>query len=234
MAEPRAMDETFLPAGARAPAAAPDAVRVGAFEPRSVVAGPGERAVIWVTGCLRRCPGCMKPEWFGFDTGVRTPIAELVERVLAVHAQRPLTGITFSGGEPFEQAAPLAKLAAELRRAAGLDVLTYSGYRMAALRAETRFAPLLAETDWLIDGEYRGDRPGPLAWRGSDNQTVYEKAADGEHRAASPQVDASPLREVQVSLTANRLRLSGFPDSTLQRKLQESLARRGIRMISKT
>ena len=225
------MDETFLPANVSAPAADPDAVRVGAFEPRSVVAGPGERAVLWVTGCLRRCPGCMKPEWFGFDTGVLTPITALTEQILSVHAQRPLTGVTFSGGEPFEQAAPLAKLAAALRRAAGLNVLTYSGYRIDALRAEDRFAPLLGEADWLIDAEYRGDQPGPLAWRGSDNQTIYERAAGGIHQPMPEQGAAMTVREVQVSVTASRLRLSGFPNAAMQRKLQESLERRGIRMI---
>lgn len=225
------LDETFLPVGAMGPQAADDAVRVGAFEPRSLVAGPGERAVLWVTGCLRRCPACMKPEWFAFDTGLLNSISAIAERVLAIHAARPLQGITFSGGEPFEQATPLAALAAELRWATGLDVLAYSGYRLDALRSTPRFAPLLDQCDWIIDGEYRQDRSGPLRWRGSANQTLYHRGIDGTHVSVCPADEAPGVREVQVSLTAHGVRLSGFPNSKLHRGLQARLRQRGITMI---
>ena len=201
-------------------------MRLGAFEPQSTVAGPGERVVVWVTGCLRRCPGCMKPEWFAFDTGDATGVDELLERVLAVHAAKPLAGVTFSGGEPFEQAEPLGALAGRLRRA-GLDVLVYSGYRLAALCENARFAPLLEQTDWLIDGEYDATRPGPVLWRGSDNQTVYHRGPAGFAPATLP---TNPTREVQVSLTGDGLRLTGFPDARLQRQLQARLDARGIRL----
>lgn len=222
------IDETFLPRGAQAPSADPIAVRLGAFEPRSLVAGPGERAVIWVTGCLRRCPACMKPEWFDFSTGTLTPIVELAARVLAIHGIRRLDGVTFSGGEPFEQAEPLAALADMLHRG-GLNVLTYSGYRLQALQESPRFRSLLRQSDWLIDAEYRRDLPGPARWRGSANQQVYARAGDGAHVPASPE-DHSLVREVQISVNGTGLRLTGFPDAALQRALKSRLLERGVQM----
>src|SRR5687768_3431912 len=107
------LDHTFMPSNATAPLARADAVRVGAFEPRSVVAGPGERAVLWVAGCLRRCPGCMKPDLFDFAAGETVSI-EVIERWIE-NVPR-LNGLTISGGEPFEQAQPLAELARRVRR----------------------------------------------------------------------------------------------------------------------
>ena len=219
------LDDTFLIRGATPPAARAGVVRLAAVEPRSFVAGPGERAVVWVAGCRRRCPGCMKPDLFDFSAGRDATVAEVADAVLAAHANRPLDGLTLSGGEPFEQPVALAELAEAVRAAAGLNVLIYSGYRLDALRAEARFAPLLAAADVVIDGEYRQDRPGPMRWRGSDNQTVCGVSAVGDALAG---VDAAPVREVQVSLTSGGLRLSGFPSRAVQRQLARSLAGRGL------
>jgi anaerobic ribonucleoside-triphosphate reductase activating protein len=215
------LDETFLPIGASAPEAAADAVRVGAFEPRSVVAGPGQRAVLWVAGCLRRCPGCMKPDLFDFNAGRAVDVAEIEAWITAVP---DLDGVTFSGGEPFEQAAPLAKLARRIR-GRRMTVLVYSGYRLEALRAHPeRFGSLLDETDILIDGEYRRDLPGPFRWRGSSNQLVHLLR---EQADVTPPAER-PVREMQVSMTAGGVRLSGFPSPAVETSLAERLRTRGV------
>ena len=67
------LDETFMPFGTR-PSPASDAatLQVGAIQTRSHVAGPGVRSVVWVAGCHRRCPGCLKPDLFDFRAGERT------------------------------------------------------------------------------------------------------------------------------------------------------------------
>lgn len=215
------LDATFMPSGAAAPLAMPDAIRVGAFEPRSVVAGPGQRAVLWVAGCLRRCPGCMKPDLFDFNAGEAVSIDMIEESILKVPK---LDGVTFSGGEPFEQAAPLAKLAQRLR-SRGMSVLVYSGYRLPALRAQrSQFQSLLDETDILIDGEYHRKLPGPFPWRGSSNQVIYALTARGH----VVQFGERPLREMQISLTKDGLRLSGFPSADVEASLAQRLLARGI------
>src|SRR3954471_19763916 len=152
------LDETFLPIDAKAPPQRDEIIQLGAFEPRSFVAGPGERAVLWVSGCLRRCPGCMKPDLFAFDAGEAMTVQAVAARILKIHH---LDGVTFSGGEPFEQSSALARLA-QCLKLRGMSILVYTGYTLAALQREPqRFGPLLDQTDLLIDGEYRRELPGP-------------------------------------------------------------------------
>lgn len=214
------LDDTFLIRDATAPLRSANSIRLAAFEPRSLVAGPGSRAVLWVAGCLRRCPGCIKPEYLSFDAGCDVSVAELVERILKIDG---LDGVTYSGGEPFEQAAPLADLSRRLREH-GLTVAAYSGYRLEALKTETRFKPLLHELDLLIDGEYRQELPGPFRWRGSANQEVHALTSQCQDTAPADQM----IREIQVSLNDGVLRLTGFPNQDFQRLLAERLRLRGI------
>lgn len=216
------LDETFLPEGAVAPESPSDQIQVGAFQPRSLVAGPGTRAVLWVAGCLRRCPACMKPDLFSFATGSAVTVDQMANRILNV---KGLDGVTFSGGEPFEQATALAQLSAILR-AAGLSVLVYSGYRLEDLRAQEKFSSLLQVTDVLIDGEYRHDLSGPLRWRGSANQRVHILSGA---ESVVPH-DSDLVCEVQAVIASATMRLSGFPSPEIERKLSDSLALRGVVM----
>ncbi|OKH11038.1 radical SAM protein [Fischerella major NIES-592] len=119
----------------------------------SEVNGPGCRAVIWVQGCLRECPGCFNPESWSFEINQLVCVDSLAEKILSnPHNQ----GVTFSGGEPFWQAAALANLARKVK-AAGLNVMSFSGFTLEQLQSE--YAPagsqeLLEQLDILIDGPY--------------------------------------------------------------------------------
>jgi len=89
-----------------------------------------------------------------------------------VTAQRGLEGVTFTGGEPFAQAAPLAALG-RLCQDAGLSVVTFSGYNYGRLRASRRrdWQSLLAVIDLLLAGPFvkkLADDSRP--WVGSTNQ----------------------------------------------------------------
>lgn len=217
------IDETFRIIDAEPPRQSEDILRLGAFLERSYVAGPGARAVIWVAGCLRRCPGCMKPDLFSFDAGEVVEISTLAGRISRI---RGLDGVTFSGGEPFEQARPLAALSRVLRLQ-GLNVLVYTGYRLNDLRSRPeRFQCLLDEIDLLIDGEYRQDLPGPLLWRGSSNQHIHELS----NEVASPEHPDIRIREIQLTMDARRLRISGFPSQDMEKELAATLGKRGILM----
>ena len=70
-------------------------LRIGAFEPHSRVNGPGVRAVIWVQGCRRHCPGCSNPEFQDPEGGTVTCVADVLAKV---EAARPVDGISLSGG----------------------------------------------------------------------------------------------------------------------------------------
>ena len=84
----------------------------------SIVDGPGIRTTIFSQGCPHHCPGCHNPETWDFGCG--TDVEE--ERLVEIVRSNPLCrGVTFSGGEPFAQAAGFAKLA-KLLKAKGYEI----------------------------------------------------------------------------------------------------------------
>ena len=141
----------------------------------SIVDGDGCRLTVFVQGCPRRCPGCQNPETQPMEGGHAIDTAAILQQM----AENPiLSGVTFSGGEPFLQPAPLASLARAVHQR-GLDVWSYSGFTLEELaeRAEKDKATraLLSELDVLVDGPYEeAQRDLTLHFRGSRNQRVID------------------------------------------------------------
>jgi len=141
----------------------------------SIVDGDGCRLTVFVQGCARRCPGCQNPETQPMEGGHAIDTAAILQQM----AENPiLSGVTFSGGEPFLQPAPLASLARAVHQR-GLDVWSYSGFTLEELaeRAEKDKATraLLSELDVLVDGPYEEEqRDLTLHFRGSRNQRVID------------------------------------------------------------
>lgn len=101
--------------------------------------------------------------------------------ILSAYAENPLlAGMTFSGGEPFLQAAALAELARAVH-AAGGTVVTYTGYTFEQLcrigeSGHEAVIRLLEETDLLVDGPYiESLRDMELPFRGSANQRLLDR-----------------------------------------------------------
>ena len=145
-------------------------LNLAGFLARSEVNGPGTRAVIWVQGCTRRCKGCFNPQFQPFSPASQVPVDNLADTILSLSG---IDGVTFSGGEPFLQAGPLAKLG-ELLRDAGLTVVTYTGFTsdQIANGNDPAWPALLAVTDLLISGPYIEACAEPDALKGSTNQQV--------------------------------------------------------------
>lgn len=136
----------------------------------SIVDGPGIRTTFYCQGCPHHCPGCHNPETWDFSGG--TPMEE--ERLVKIVESNPLChGVTFSGGEPFSQAAGYAKLA-RLLKEKGYEVASYSGYTFEELLNGTEDQrELLRQLDVLIDGPFLlSERSLELNFRGSRNQRV--------------------------------------------------------------
>lgn len=144
----------------------------------SIVDGPGIRFVVFVQGCPHRCPGCHNPATHDPDGGYEGD----TDSLLAAFRENPLlAGVTLSGGEPFEQAAPLAAFAREIR-ALGKNVCTYTGYTceylLAHLEEHEGWRALLEESDVLIDGPFRIEQKSlQLHFRGSANQRALDPRA---------------------------------------------------------
>lgn len=153
------------------PGGQPDEVSLARFLSRTLAEGPGERTAVWVQGCAVRCLGCFNPHMWSFRGGERVAPEDLVARIVATGTD----GLTLLGGEPFDQAAALSKVACGVRRA-GRSVMTFTGYTRAQLQAavdagRTDVAALLDETDLLVAGPFRQDRIDTgRPWVGSTNQ----------------------------------------------------------------
>ena len=138
----------------------------------SIVDGPGIRTTIFSQGCPHHCPGCHNPETWAFGCG--TQMEE--EQIVQIVKSNPLCrGVTFSGGEPFAQAAGFAKLA-KLLKALGYEVASYSGYTFEALLQGTpEQQELLRSIDILIDGPFiQAEKSLELAFHGSRNQRILD------------------------------------------------------------
>ncbi len=131
----------------------PGYLNIMGYVDESEVNGPGCRAVVWVQGCKRECAACFNPASWSFEINQLIAVDELAEKILSNPRNE---GVTFSGGEPFLQAPALAQLAKKLK-AAGLNVMSFSGYTLPELQGENAPAgarELLAELDILVDGPY--------------------------------------------------------------------------------
>ena len=83
-------------------------LRIAGIIKESIVDGPGIRLVVFAQGCKHHCPGCHNPETHSFTGGKLVSIASIMEMV---KSNPLLDGLSFSGGEPFEQAKMFAELA---------------------------------------------------------------------------------------------------------------------------
>lgn len=131
----------------------PGYLNIMGYIDESEVNGPGCRAVVWVQGCLRECPSCFNPDSWSFEINQLITVDALAEKILSNSRN---TGVTFSGGEPFWQAPALAALARKLK-AAGLNVMSFTGFTLERLQSE--YAPagaqeLIDQLDILIDGAF--------------------------------------------------------------------------------
>ena len=138
----------------------------------SIVDGPGIRTTIFCQGCPHHCEGCHNPETWDFGCG--TDMEE--ETLLEIVQSNPLCrGVTFSGGEPFAQAAGFARLA-RLLKETGYEVASYTGYTFEELLAGSEDQKALLQTiDILIDGPFLlAEKSLEVPFRGSKNQRILD------------------------------------------------------------
>jgi anaerobic ribonucleoside-triphosphate reductase activating protein len=188
------------------------------------VLGPGRRAAIWVQGCSIHCAGCASVDTW-HPGRERTPVSEVMAWLRSM-VDDGGSGLTISGGEPFDQAEGLLALLGTVRAEpafAALDVLVYSGYASAALRR--RHSAVLALIDALISEPYLAGRPTDLPWRGSDNQRLTLLSARGVERFTDL---ANTPRSLQISTAGDQLWITGVPRRGDLDRLQELLAEQGV------
>jgi len=187
----------------------------------STANGPGNRAVLWFAGCSLGCPGCWNPDTHAFDNKKETYLSEIIDWVKGL---KDVEGITFSGGEPFQQAQFLYLLCDAIRRERpDLTIGSFSGYTIKELETG-KFKWKSAETgdwkagspelwcaiksllDWGVFGRYNQlvrATSDPL--RGSLNQEVVFFTDKYSEKDLQPQI-------MEVIIDEDALtQITGFP-----------------------
>ena len=143
----------------------------GPLEHDNIVNGPGLRAVLWTQGCYRHCEGCQNPETWDFSGGFEVDTEEIKSRLREFKGQ---SGITFCGGEPFEQPEACKEIADFCRKELSWNIWSFSGYTYEQLKdaGGAKWA-FLKSLDALIDGPFiLAERDLTLKFRGSRNQRI--------------------------------------------------------------
>lgn len=143
----------------------------GPLERDNIVNGYGLRTILWTQGCHRHCPGCQNPETWSFDSGMLVDVDEVKATLRWYKGQ---AGITFCGGEPFEQPEACKEIADWCRRELGWNVWSFSGYTYEQLQAAGGAKwELVKSLDYLIDGPFiLAERDLTMKFRGSRNQRL--------------------------------------------------------------
>jgi anaerobic ribonucleoside-triphosphate reductase activating protein len=189
------------------------------FVAHSRVNGPGMRAVVYFQGCNLGCDGCWNPATHTF-TGLSREVEDVADQIAAAHRTHEIDGVTFSGGEPMQQASDLLGLIRLLKRAQPeLSVGMYSGYTERELesgRFWTRcgiaqdakrriWEGIKQHLDFAVLGRFVTARPSKLPMRTSANQVLrlFSDRYREEH--------FTPL-EFEVHIEAQGLvQITGFP-----------------------
>ena len=120
-----------------------------------------------------------------------------------------IVGLSLLGGEPFAQVEAAAELACRTQNL-GLDVMVYTGFELADLRArgEPAVDTLLEHTDLLVDGPFDRNQPDRTRrWIGSRNQQLHRLS--DRYTADDPRFVARET--VEIRLRAGELVINGKP-----------------------
>lgn len=149
-------------------------LRVAGFLDNTMVNGEGLRSTLFLSGCSHKCNGCHNEAMQDCNYGEEIDIDTLINRI---RCNAPLIrGVTFSGGEPFEQAYPLSILAESIKNM-GLSLWSYTGYTFEEIISskEEGKLKLLGQVDVLIDGKFEKSlMEGTQKYTGSRNQRIID------------------------------------------------------------
>lgn len=150
-------------------------VRLSGIAYESLVNGPGLRRVFFAQGCKHNCKGCFNPDTHRFDGGELKSVDELID---SVKFNPMIKGVTFSGGDPFEQAKEFAYIAEKIK-SLGLNVWCYTGYTfehiLECIDNESNWNKLVNNVDILVDGRFdENKKECKLKFRGSSNQRIID------------------------------------------------------------
>ena len=132
------------------------------------VEGPGNRYCIWFQGCTRGCKGCFARATHDKNGGTEYNVEDILSDIFSV---KNIEGVTFLGGEPFEQPDVLEYMCKKIKEKE-LSILCFTGGKIEDIKL--RYPQILQNIDILIDGEYIEEQKDfSRPWIGSKNQRYH-------------------------------------------------------------
>lgn len=148
-------------------------VRLAGVIETSINNGEGIRKVIFTQGCKHHCKGCFNPDTHDFNGGYECDTEKIIERI---NSDYMIDGVTFSGGDPFEQAEAFAHIAKNINK--DLTIWCYTGYTLQQIIDNIDrpgWKELITNIDVLVDGKFEEDKKDRnLKYKGSSNQNIIE------------------------------------------------------------
>lgn len=152
-------------------------MKISGFYDESISNGIGWRAVLFVSGCPHKCPGCHNKEAQDYNNGEEFNKAEILSKI---KNNSILKGVTISGGEPLckENIAEVLEFIKDVKNIRPeFNIWCYSGYTIEQLlnRKDDITKKCLNQIDVLVDGPFIQEKKDPeLKFRGSSNQRILD------------------------------------------------------------
>jgi anaerobic ribonucleoside-triphosphate reductase activating protein len=191
-----------------------------ALIPASRANGPGLRAVVFFQGCKIGCVGCFNPQTHHFHA-TEVTVDSVAQEVLKSRQEHSLEGVTFSGGEPMQQADSLLRLIQSLhQQSPELSFGMFSGYAEHELdrgqywiwgdgsteqHRKRLWQDIRACLDFAILGRFNQAQPSSLPFRTSRNQVLRMFT-----NRYTPADFSEQLTEVSIK-EGGQVEVTGFP-----------------------
>jgi len=125
------------------------------------------RRVLFAQGCMHNCKGCFNTHTHSFNDGQAFNIDNIINDI----KKNPLIkGVTFSGGDPVEQAEAFSQIAKEVKKL-NKDIWCYTGYTFEEILKNSDKKVGLRELIGKFDISKKDDN---LKYRGSSNQRIVD------------------------------------------------------------
>lgn len=141
--------------------------------------GPGFRLTLWVTGCMRKCPGCFNEEAQDPDFGKKFD-DDAKKRIFKELAEPTCDGLSLMGGEPLSKCSDnrkeVIKLCKECReKFPNKSQWMWTGYTFEEIASDPSMRDILNYVDVIVDGPFvESKKDLSCPFRGSSNQRVID------------------------------------------------------------
>lgn len=147
---------------------------ISGFIEESIVDGSHVRSVVFISGCLHRCPHCHNPETWSFTYGKEFTKEEQIKICERIKNNPLVKGLTLSGGDPLYSSNEVIEFIKLYKKYnPSHDIWLYTGFVWEEIKDE--YIDLLRLIDVLVDGKFDlCKRNLGLKFKGSSNQRIID------------------------------------------------------------